>query len=126
MDQIKTHCYVTYSSVEEATETRNAVYNLQWPPNGGRLLVADFVDPQQVQTKIEGREPASPPKVTSPAVPASSFVQTPPAQQQGRKQQAELEHSLTRQPPPAPPSAPPTKEMLPSPVADKNDPLLLL
>uniref|UniRef100_M1CMR5 SAP domain containing protein n=2 Tax=Solanum TaxID=4107 RepID=M1CMR5_SOLTU len=122
MDQIKTHCYVTYSSVEEATETRNAVYNLQWPPNGGRLLVADFVDPQQVQTKIEGREPASPPKVTSPAVPASSSVQTPPAQQQGRKQQAELEHSLTRQPPPAPPSAPPTKEMLPSPVADKNDP----
>ncbi|XP_055835610.1 uncharacterized protein LOC129904105 [Solanum dulcamara] len=123
MDQIKTHCYVTYSSVEEAIETRNAVYNLQWPPNGGRLLAADFVDPQQVQTKIEGQEPASPPKVTSPAVPpASSSFQAPPAQQQGRKQQAELEHSLARQPPLAPPSAPPTKEMLPSPVADKNDP----
>ncbi|KAK4352427.1 hypothetical protein RND71_027945 [Anisodus tanguticus] len=122
MDQIKTHCYVTYSSVEEAIETRNAVYNLQWPPNGGRLLVADFVDPQQVQTKVEGREPASPPKNTSPAVPPASFsVQAPPAQQQSRKQQAESEHPLTRQPPP-PPSAPPTKEMLPSPVADKNDP----
>ncbi|XP_060198816.1 uncharacterized protein LOC132627471 [Lycium barbarum] len=123
MDQIKTHCYVTYSSVEEAIETRNAVYNLQWPPNGGRLLVADFVDPQQVQTKVEGREPAFPPKNASPAVPpASSSVQTPPAQQQGRKQQAESEHPLARQPAPAPPSAPPTKEMLPSPVADKNDP----
>ncbi|KQK15110.1 apoptotic chromatin condensation inducer in the nucleus isoform X2 [Brachypodium distachyon] len=33
MDHIKTHCYVTYSSVEEAVATRNAVYNLQWPPN---------------------------------------------------------------------------------------------
>ncbi|KAJ8530860.1 hypothetical protein K7X08_023741 [Anisodus acutangulus] len=122
MDQIKTHCYVMYSSVEEAIETRNAVYNLQWPPNGGRLLVADFVDPQQVQTKVEGREPASPPNNTSPAVPpASSSFQAPPAQQQGRKQQAESEHPLARQPPP-PPSAPPTKEMLPSPVADKNDP----
>ncbi|CAN4116328.1 unnamed protein product [Withania somnifera] len=123
MDQIKTHCYVTYSSVEEAMDTRNAVYNLQWPPNGGRLLVADFVDPQQVQTKIEGRQPASPPKNTSPAMPpAPSSVQAPPAQQQGRKQQAESENPPTRQPPPAPPRASPTDEMLPSPVADKNDP----
>ncbi|CAN4122233.1 unnamed protein product [Withania somnifera] len=124
MDQIKTHCYVTYSSEEEAIETRNAVYNLQWPPNGGRLLVADFVDPQQVQSKIEGREPASPPKNTSPAVPPTS-VQAPPAQQQqqqGRKQQAESEYPLACQPRPAPPSAPPMNEMLPSPVADKNDP----
>ncbi|KAF3440172.1 hypothetical protein FNV43_RR18451 [Rhamnella rubrinervis] len=51
MDHIKTHCYVTYSSVEEAINTRNAVYNLQWPPNGGRLLVAEFVDPQEVKTR---------------------------------------------------------------------------
>ncbi|KAE8691239.1 hypothetical protein F3Y22_tig00110890pilonHSYRG00161 [Hibiscus syriacus] len=28
MDHIKTHCYVTYSSVEEAIETCNALYNL--------------------------------------------------------------------------------------------------
>lgn len=34
-----------YSSVEEAIETRNALYNIQWPPNnGGRPLVAEFVD----------------------------------------------------------------------------------
>uniref|UniRef100_A0A3Q7GZU1 SAP domain-containing protein n=1 Tax=Solanum lycopersicum TaxID=4081 RepID=A0A3Q7GZU1_SOLLC len=36
------------SSVEEAIENRNAIYNLQWPPKEGRLLVANFVDPQQV------------------------------------------------------------------------------
>ncbi|CAN4109675.1 unnamed protein product [Withania somnifera] len=117
MDPIKSHCYVTYSSVEEAIETQNSVYSLQWPPNGGRLLVADFVDPQQVQTKIEGQEPPSPPKNTSPAVlPAPSSVQAPPAQQQGRKQQAESEHPLICQPPPAPPRAPPANEMLPSPA----------
>ncbi|XP_006354026.1 apoptotic chromatin condensation inducer in the nucleus-like isoform X3 [Solanum tuberosum] len=118
MDQIKTHCYVTYSSVEEAIETRNAVYNLQWPPKGGRLLVADFVAPQQVQTKIDGREPATPATNRSPAVPpASSSVQAPPAWQQ-----VESEHPLTRQAPPAPPTAPPIKEKLVPPVADKNDP----
>ncbi|MCD9639370.1 hypothetical protein HAX54_023811 [Datura stramonium] len=123
MDQIKTHCYVTYSSVEEAIETRNAVYNLQWPPKGGRLLVADFVDPQQVQTKIDGREPATPATNLSPAMPpASSSVQAPPVRQQGRKQQVESEHPVTRQPPPAPPTAPPIKERLAPPVADKIEP----
>ncbi|KAK4722369.1 hypothetical protein R3W88_012602 [Solanum pinnatisectum] len=117
MDQIKTHCYVTYSSVEEAIETRNAVYNLQWPPKGGRLLVADFVAPQQVQTKIDGREPATPVTNHSPAVPpAPSSVQAPPAWQQGPKQQVESEHPLTRQPPPAPPTALPIKERLAPPA----------
>ncbi|CAN4122235.1 unnamed protein product [Withania somnifera] len=123
MDQIKTHCYVTYSSVEAAIETRNAVYNLQWPPKGGRLLVADFVDPQQVQSKIDGWEPATPVTNPSPAVPpASSSAQAPPAWQQGRKQQVESEHPLIRQPPPVPPTAPPTKERQAPPVADKVDP----
>ncbi|KAK6792404.1 hypothetical protein RDI58_011485 [Solanum bulbocastanum] len=106
-----------YSSVEEAIETRNAVYNLQWPPKGGRLLVADFVAPQQVQTKIDGREPATPEANHSPAMPpASSSVQAPPAWQQGRKQQVESEHPLTRQPPPAPPTALPIKERLAPPA----------
>ncbi|KAJ1382752.1 SAP domain [Sesbania bispinosa] len=75
MDQIKTHCYVTYSSVEEAIETRNAVYNLQWPPHGGRLLVAEYVDPEEVKMKpppvARERLPSPPPppeKVDPPIV----------------------------------------------------------
>ncbi|RLN04913.1 hypothetical protein C2845_PM13G22180 [Panicum miliaceum] len=44
MDHIMTHCYVTYSSVEEAVATKNAVYNLQWPPNNSNYLIAEFVD----------------------------------------------------------------------------------
>ncbi|GMI68643.1 ACINUS [Hibiscus trionum] len=59
MDHIKTHCYVTYSSVEEAIETRNALYNLQWPPNGGRLLVAEFVDPHEVETLTSQHQPSA-------------------------------------------------------------------
>ncbi|WOG93710.1 hypothetical protein DCAR_0312997 [Daucus carota subsp. sativus] len=65
MDHIKTHCYVSYSAIEEAVETRNAVYNLQWPANGGRLLVAEFVEPQEVQMRIE-----APPPIVAPVLPA--------------------------------------------------------
>lgn len=42
-----------FSSIEEAIETRNAVYNLQWPANGGHLLIAEFVEPQEVQMRVE-------------------------------------------------------------------------
>ncbi|XP_025803765.1 uncharacterized protein LOC112882830 isoform X2 [Panicum hallii] len=61
MDHIKTHCYVTYSSVEEAMATRNAVYNLQWPPNNHSYLVAEFVDPQEVKLKLEAPPPSKVP-----------------------------------------------------------------
>ncbi|KAK8717291.1 hypothetical protein V6N13_044564 [Hibiscus sabdariffa] len=67
MDHIKTHCYVTYSSVEEAIETRNALYNLQWPPNGGRLLVAEFVDPHEVKTLTSHPQPSAHQHVSPPS-----------------------------------------------------------
>ncbi|KAJ9561633.1 hypothetical protein OSB04_006793 [Centaurea solstitialis] len=97
MDHIKTHCYVTYSSVEEAVETRNAVYNLQWPANGGRLLVAEFVDPSDVKTRTEAPPP-------SPLTPASATTPTllpqPP-------QQLPPPPPLLPPPPPPPLSLPP-------------------
>ncbi|KAL4582921.1 hypothetical protein LXL04_007482 [Taraxacum kok-saghyz] len=111
MDNIKTHCYVTYSSVEEAVETRNAVYNLQWPANGGRLLMAEFVDPFEVKTRTEPPPPT--PVTTTPALP-----QPPPATIQPPPQ-----HHLPPPPPlplpPPPPLAqsrePPTQHHLPPP-----------
>ncbi|KAI3963894.1 hypothetical protein MKW92_018899 [Papaver armeniacum] len=50
-----------YSSVEEATEIRNALNNLQW------LLVADFVDPLDVKTRAEA--PIASPVSTTPKTP---------------------------------------------------------
>lgn len=69
-----------YASVEEAVETRNAVYNLQWPPNGGRLLVAEFVDPQEVKSRVEA-PPASPATPSTSAAPTFSTTQPQPAVQ---------------------------------------------
>ncbi|KAL1568021.1 histone-lysine N-methyltransferase SETD1B-like [Salvia divinorum] len=94
MDHIKTHCFVSYSSVEEAIETRNAVYNLQWPTNGGRLLFVEFVDPQEVKSRVEAplASPAAPSPTTVPTQPPSAAQPSP--RQQLVKQQI---------PPPLPP-----------------------
>ncbi|GLT43999.1 hypothetical protein SLA2020_179180 [Shorea laevis] len=109
MDQIKTHCYVTYSSVEEAIETRNAVYNLQWPPNGGQLLVAEFVDPQEVKTRLEALpQTPSTPGASKTAVPPSQATKQPEPlpRQQVSRQQLPPPSAL---PPPPPLSSPPSK-----------------
>nr|GMC48430.1 apoptotic chromatin condensation inducer in the nucleus-like isoform X2 [Ipomoea batatas] len=125
MDHIKTHCYVKFSSVEEAIETRNAVYNLQWPTNGGRLLLADFVDPQEVISRLEGpSKPTTPTASSSPAVPPvqSPSQPSPLARQQAPREPLERPHPLSRQPPTS--DRPAMKERLarpPSPVADKME-----
>ncbi|XP_073304219.1 uncharacterized protein [Primulina huaijiensis] len=91
MDHIKSHCYVSYSSIEEAVDTRNAVYNLQWPPNGGRMLVAEFVDPQEVKARVEAppassttpssRTPSNFSTAQSPMQPQPSLCQQVPTLQ---------------------------------------------
>lgn len=58
------HTDFQFSSVEEALATRNAVYNLQWPPNNGSSLVAEFVDPHEVKAKLE--PPPPPPAPINP------------------------------------------------------------
>lgn len=112
MDHIKTHCYVTYSSTEEAVATRNMLYNLQWPSNGGRQLVAEYVDPEEVKHKIEGLPQAAPAPGPVSAPPHSTNVthnQIPfkvPAQGPAGPSQ----HSLPPPPPlplPPPPPMPP-------------------
>ncbi|XP_019057410.1 PREDICTED: apoptotic chromatin condensation inducer in the nucleus isoform X2 [Tarenaya hassleriana] len=120
MDQIKTHCYVSYSSVEEAMATRNAIYSLQWPPNGGRLLVAEFVGPEEVKAKVEAPQTAA--TLSQPAPPQS----LPPSQPSPRPQGSKAPTAALAQPPL--PSPTPARERLqpppppPAPVAEQQEP----
>ncbi|KAK1392939.1 hypothetical protein POM88_011995 [Heracleum sosnowskyi] len=57
--------YVRRSGINQTVEigwsvvvSLYAVYNLQWRANGGRLLVVEFVEPQEVQMQIEAPPPA--------------------------------------------------------------------
>jgi apoptotic chromatin condensation inducer in the nucleus len=114
---------VQFSSVDEAVATRNAVYNLQWPPNNGNHLVAEFVDPQEVELKLEPSPPPAAPispatATRAPTVqPAQANPNVPPQVTSPREQL----------PPPPPLAKPPTsdpasaKERLP-PTPKKPDP----
>ncbi|KAI3518948.1 hypothetical protein L1887_07867 [Cichorium endivia] len=123
MDHIKTHCYVTYASMEEAVETRNALCNLQWPVNGGRLLMADFVDPQEVKNRVDP-PPPPPPAAVQPPQPSPRLhlqkqlpLPSPPVPSPRLKQQLP--------PPPSSLPPPPAREVAlppPPPLPAKVDP----
>lgn len=42
IDKIKSKCYVTYTSVEEAVKTREALHNLKWPQSSPKNLSVEF------------------------------------------------------------------------------------
>lgn len=108
-----------YASVEEATETRNALYNLQWPVNGGRLLVAEFVDPQEVKSRLEA--PPASPATTPTTTPTFSTSQHPPAAQP--QPTPRLPPPPMALPPPPPLTNPPPllrERLLPQPIPARD------
>ncbi|XP_077354225.1 uncharacterized protein acin1a isoform X2 [Festucalex cinctus] len=42
IDKIKSHCYVTYSTSEEALATRDALHGVKWPQSNPKFLNVDF------------------------------------------------------------------------------------
>lgn len=128
MDHIKTHCYVTYASVEEATETRNAICNLQWPVNGGRLLMADYVDPQEVKNRVDPPPPPPPAAIQPPQPSPRLHLQKqhlPPPPSPATTQQPSPRLPFQKLPPPPPPPTlpPPVREAaLPLPPPPPLDP----
>lgn len=121
-----------YSSIEEAIETRNALYNIQWPPNnGGRPLVAEFVDPQEVKMRTEAPPPSpAAPVSTGSAAPAPAPAAAPTSQPQPSPRQPAARQQLP--PPPTLPPPPPISNQAPArerftlppppPLPEKLDP----
>uniref|UniRef100_A0A8C8F1Y7 Apoptotic chromatin condensation inducer 1b n=1 Tax=Oncorhynchus tshawytscha TaxID=74940 RepID=A0A8C8F1Y7_ONCTS len=48
IDKIKSHCYVTYSSTEEAVATRAALHGVKWPQSNPKVLSVDFCEQNEL------------------------------------------------------------------------------
>jgi len=65
MDSIRTHCFATFETEEQAQATREAIDGVQWPHKLGRRLHADFSTEALAAAALAG--PTSPRmRVTSP------------------------------------------------------------
>ncbi|XP_074480482.1 apoptotic chromatin condensation inducer 1b isoform X1 [Sebastes fasciatus] len=48
IDKIKSHCYVTYATTEEAVATRAALHGVKWPPSNPKVLSVDFCEQNEL------------------------------------------------------------------------------
>ncbi|XP_037538036.1 apoptotic chromatin condensation inducer in the nucleus isoform X2 [Nematolebias whitei] len=48
IDKIKSHCYVTYSCMEEAVATRVALHGVKWPQSNPKVLRVDFCEQDEL------------------------------------------------------------------------------
>ncbi|XP_023393915.1 apoptotic chromatin condensation inducer in the nucleus isoform X10 [Pteropus medius] len=111
IDKIKSHCFVTYSTVEEAVATRTALHGVKWPQSNPKFLCADYAEQDELdyhrgllvdrpsETKTE--EPGIPRPLHPPPPPPAQPPQHPRAEQREqeravREQWAEREREMER------------------------------
>ncbi|XP_056432177.1 apoptotic chromatin condensation inducer 1b [Gadus chalcogrammus] len=80
IDKIKSHCFVTYATTDEAQATRAALHGLKWPPSNPKVLSVDFSQQDELDfhrgtLKVErlpekpGPPPGGPPARLPPLMP---------------------------------------------------------
>ncbi|XP_017520614.1 apoptotic chromatin condensation inducer in the nucleus isoform X7 [Manis javanica] len=111
IDKIKSHCFVTYSTVEEAVATRTALHGVKWPQSNPKFLCADYAEQEELdyhrgllvdrpsETKTE--EQGVPRPLHPPPPPPAQPPQHPRAEQREqeravREQWAEREREMER------------------------------
>ncbi|KAM4852947.1 apoptotic chromatin condensation inducer in the nucleus isoform 5-T6 [Thomomys bottae] len=111
IDKIKSHCFVTYSTVEEAVATRTALHGVKWPQSNPKFLCADYAEQDELdyhrgllvdrpsETKAEEQgmprplHPPPPPPVQPPPHPRAEQREQERAV---REQWAEREREMER------------------------------
>ncbi|XP_056224570.1 apoptotic chromatin condensation inducer 1b isoform X2 [Seriola aureovittata] len=48
IDKIKSHCFVTYATTEEAVATRAAIHGVKWPLSNPKVLSVDFCEQDEL------------------------------------------------------------------------------
>ncbi|XP_076581616.1 apoptotic chromatin condensation inducer 1b isoform X2 [Chaetodon auriga] len=48
IDKIKSHCFVTYATTEEAVATRAALHRVKWPLSNPKVLSVDFCEQEEL------------------------------------------------------------------------------
>ncbi|XP_014883458.1 apoptotic chromatin condensation inducer 1b [Poecilia latipinna] len=69
IDKIKSHCYVTYTTMEEAVATRTALHGVKWPPSNPKVLGVDFCEQDELDYHKGIRKPEKEQDHAAPAAP---------------------------------------------------------
>ncbi|XP_068444561.1 apoptotic chromatin condensation inducer 1b isoform X3 [Clinocottus analis] len=91
IDKIKSHCYVTYTSTEEAVATRAALHGVKWPSSNPKVLSVDFCEQDELDIQKGILKPEKEEELISP--PSGPPIRLPPLMpERGR----DMEHDRER------------------------------
>ncbi|XP_040077134.1 serine-rich adhesin for platelets isoform X2 [Ixodes scapularis] len=79
IDKIKSKCFVTYTTEEEAAKAREALHNLRWPLCNPKILHVDFSTPEEMARQKEPPAPRPPAPLPAPAMPVAPDRSAAPA-----------------------------------------------
>ncbi|KAM5234971.1 apoptotic chromatin condensation inducer in the nucleus isoform 2-T2 [Ctenodactylus gundi] len=111
IDKIKSHCFVTYSTIEEAVATRTALHGVKWPQSNPKFLCADYAEQDELDyhrgllvdrpSEAKAEEQGMPRPLHPPPPPPVQPQQHPRAEQREqeravREQWAEREREMER------------------------------
>ncbi|XP_074616816.1 uncharacterized protein LOC141876217 [Acropora palmata] len=54
IDKIKSHCYVVYTNVNDASSCRQGLHGIKWPSTSPKILSVDFADEDEMARDTEG------------------------------------------------------------------------
>lgn len=69
IDKIKSHCYVTYATTEEAVATRTALHGVKWPTSNPKVLSVDFCEQDELDYHKGIRKPEKEQDHVAPVAP---------------------------------------------------------
>ena len=72
MNSIKSHCYVTYETIEVAGKIQRALHHVVWPPTIGKQLVVEYSKMTAVE-KVEKTSTLSQRKTWEPLKNGTTF-----------------------------------------------------
>jgi apoptotic chromatin condensation inducer in the nucleus len=105
MNGIKSQCYVIYKTEEQAIATREAIYNLLWPPANHSRLRAEFATEEEARRAAERSEAqkngAAAPAAAAQPQPQPHAHTRPTEQRDSRHRAASAPAERAAPPPPA-------------------------
>ncbi|XP_058480106.1 apoptotic chromatin condensation inducer 1b isoform X2 [Solea solea] len=69
IDKIKSHCFVTYATTDEAVATRTAIHGVKWPLSNPKVLSVDFCEQDELDFHKGVLKPEIEDHVVQPVVP---------------------------------------------------------
>ncbi|KAJ3209606.1 hypothetical protein HDU67_006051 [Dinochytrium kinnereticum] len=72
IDKIKTHCYVTFNSIESAEKAKQSFDGIQYPPETGRIVSVFFIELSEAEKLIAEYESKAPSRLPRPVPPPAT------------------------------------------------------